>query len=429
MDQELSNTNEALTIKKIIDDFIQKRLADKLAKLKETEITKETLNNYLPENWIADAAKRVSQLQLVTHAIKYINPDAKGTNIYLTRSDADNNTGFVSTCTLPKKTKRHDVTGNAASLDVYKFLQLTCENETILDRFLRSDPSLYAALPGNDEQKESWFKAFAGIIKTTSEPVSHELAKQIYFPVGDNEYHIVAPLFPTSLVQIIYQNIQTRFSDSTKTAREAKKKSKPHHEGYSEFRNLAIQKFGGTKPQNISQLNSERGGKIYLLPSIPPQWEMQELKPPLRITSIFNKLFEFRVRHVIKKLKFHLKKNKDSNNREIRDKRADYINQLCDELINLAAKIQQLPSGWSTHTTCKLPDSQKYWLDPGRGIVDKEWLRLKELSNWRDEVSDDFARWLNSKLQTKELAHFGDNEHNHWKKLLNHEFSLLKEIF
>lgn len=26
-----------------------------------------------------------------------------------------------------------------------------------------------------------------------------------------------------------------------------------------EYPNLAVQKFGGTKPQNISQLNSERG--------------------------------------------------------------------------------------------------------------------------------------------------------------------------
>jgi CRISPR-associated protein Csy1 len=253
------------------------------------------------------------------------------------------------------------------------------------------------------------------------------LAKQLYFPVAENDYHIIAPLFPTSLTHVIFQHVQTRFSEETKVAREARRKKKPHTHGYYEHINLAIQKFGGSKPQNISQLNSERGGKIYLLASLPPLWQDQGLKPPLYITSLFPKKFAARVRPIIIKLRKHLKKYKVWNNKDIRQTRADLVNQICDELINFATKIQQLPASWSNDPKCKLSINQKFWLDPNRAKLDEEWKKLKKAGKWRKEVSNDFARWLNSTLEMKELPHFGDNEHREWKKILNHELNLLRD--
>ena len=49
-----------------------------------------------------------------------------------------------------------------------------------------------------------------------------------------------------------------------------------HVEAYA---SLAVQELGGTKPQNISQLNSERRGDNYLLASLPPVWKTVAVQP------------------------------------------------------------------------------------------------------------------------------------------------------
>lgn len=53
------------------------------------------------------------------------------------------------------------------------------------------------------------------------------------------------------------------------------------------YTNVAVQQLGGTKPQNISQLNSERRGNKGLLASLPPVWRSIELKPLLGSESLF----------------------------------------------------------------------------------------------------------------------------------------------
>ncbi|MER2539161.1 MAG: type I-F CRISPR-associated protein Csy1, partial [Azonexus sp.] len=66
-------------IKAVINTFLQERLQPKLEKLKpeEDEQRQALLLDYLPANWIANAAKNVWQLELATHVLKYTHPDAK----------------------------------------------------------------------------------------------------------------------------------------------------------------------------------------------------------------------------------------------------------------------------------------------------------------------------------------------------------------
>lgn len=61
-----------------------------------------------------------------------------------------------------------------------------------------------------------------------------------------------------------------RFSEESKAIRDARKAGKWHSQPDIRFPNLAEMHFGGTKPQNISLLNSVRGGRVWLLPSMPP---------------------------------------------------------------------------------------------------------------------------------------------------------------
>lgn len=67
------------TLRQLIESFIQERLQGKLDKLKPDEDVKRQslLAGHRREAWLADAARRVGQLQLVTHTLKPIHPDAR----------------------------------------------------------------------------------------------------------------------------------------------------------------------------------------------------------------------------------------------------------------------------------------------------------------------------------------------------------------
>ena len=70
-------------LRALIADFLQKRLNDKLEKLAPEDPKRAELQQeFIPAAWLEDAARRVGQIQAVTHSLKPIHPDAKGTNLY-----------------------------------------------------------------------------------------------------------------------------------------------------------------------------------------------------------------------------------------------------------------------------------------------------------------------------------------------------------
>jgi CRISPR-associated protein Csy1 len=422
--QDISVEEEAQALKKLMEDFLQERLQKKLSESKNNTDNSKIANAYQLEIWLADAAQRVNQIQLVTHANKFINPAVKGTNIYLPLQSLSTENKKVSTRTLLER--KEDAVGNAAVLDVYKFLQLTFNNQSLLSRILNNNIALIKAFPGTDTQKETWLNVFKNIIQTKTPLATHSLAKQIYFPVG-NGYHILAPLFPTSLAHAVFEKIQLRFDGETKMVREARKEKLSHPQGYREYVDLLVQKFGGSKPQNISQLNSSRGGKCYLLPSLPPAWKSKVFKPPLNTQSILN-IFKPKVRSLIEKLCIFLTKIY-SNNFSVRQTREDLVAQICDQFLFFAAKIQNLPAGWSRDIACQLPLHQKLWLDPGRAEIEPEWQYQRQNTDWQSEVSHDFAIWLNNTLnktlKTKKII-VGDPEYLEWKNVIREELKIME---
>ncbi len=439
MQDEIVNIGEVQELRNLIDSYIDEKIKKteenkkKKKAGKEDPATEKIVEEEIDSTkakcvWLASAASRAAQRQIVTHAIKYLNPDAKGSEFLVEIHEQANNS-FVSTSTLSPVKQKKDSTGNAAALDVFVFLtEIIFQNENLLSRILRSDKILIEALPGSDEEKKTWLKQFAKIcLPNKPEPCSHTLAKQIYFPVGDG-YRILAPLFPTTLAHEVFENISdSKFGEENVNARNAKKARKPHTTANREFLNLAEQKFGGTNKQNISYLNSKRNGKIYLLPSLPPQWQSSKIKLPFHIHTIFHKNhFSWRVRDLTNQLKNFLNKT-DYNNSIIRQTRADLVSYIIDELMCFAMELQGQNPGWSAKQECsKLSSSQAFWLDPGRSISDPEWGKQRQMSDWKSDVSHDFASWLNQSLQTDENR-FGDDEFTEWKKLLERQLHLLKE--
>ena len=409
--------------------FLQERLQAKLDKLKDEEDDKrqEVLAQHQPTAWLKDAARRVQQIQAVTHALKPIHPDARGTNLY------------VEPSTLPALAElgSHalgvrfvgDVVGNAAALDVYKLLKLEVHGRSLLTALLAHAADALAALHTDPQQAQALRDALVSLTQSRAEsPSSHTLAKQLYWLTGsdacdDAHYTLLAPLYATSLAHAVHAQVQEdRFGEANTAARKAKYARKMHDGVFHDYPGLAVQNMGGTKPQNISQLNSERRGVNYLLSSLPPKWRGSAVRLPVHAASVFDRLFIARpeVRNTVRALRVFLESNPDAN-LATRERREALLDTLLDELVSLAAELQQLlPPGWSRDDErfADLHRSEQLWLDPLRAEQPdeadfaREWLQL----DWPAVVGQRFANWLNAQLRGK--LPLGDAEARAWEKEL-----------
>src|SRR5690606_3648587 len=189
-------------------------------------------------------------------------------------------------------------------------------------------------------------------------------------------------------------------------------------------------KLGGTKPQNISQLNSERGGVNYLLASLPPHWGQ---RTPLNLrgkASAFDVFFRYEgVRYQVGSLISLLKENAEARpTMELRQARERIEQDLAASLAAFGAESRRYhPAGWSRDADCRLPLSECLWLDPGRVELpdrsdhpdhdqDREFREAYVRGDWPDEVALRFANWLNARLRSVGITAVGDIEARHWAR-------------
>ena len=411
-----------------ISAFLQERLQAKLDKLKPDDPQRdEVIASFAHDVWLACAAKRVEQIQAVTHSLKPIHPDARGTNLY------------VEPRTLPPLAElgSHalgerfvgDVVGNAAALDVYKMLKLEVNGRSLLTALLAQDADALAALHTDPAQAQALRDAFVSLTQPRAEgPSSHTLAKQLYWLTGtdacdDAHYTLLAPLYATSLAHAVHAQVQEdRFGEANKAARQARRERKVHDGVFHDYPGLAVQNMGGTKPQNISQLNSERRGMNYLLSSLPPKWKVNAQRFPTHADSVFTRYFDSRplVRQTVKTLRRYLESNPNPV-KDTRDHRKELVDVLVDEMVNMAAELQHaLPPGWTLDDPrfSALNEDEQTWLDALRAELPEEddfanrWLAME----WPDAIGTRFGNWLNARLEGK--LSFSDIEFRAWKKEL-----------
>lgn len=412
-------------LRKTIDDFLATRRNAKLEKLAPDDPKREELHaQYDLHTWLSDAARRVSQIQAATHTLKAIHPDARGTNLYC-------HPGTLPDCSLVSSRLLEgacatDVIGNAAALDVNKFLSQLYQGKTLLAWMQEDEDTVIAAFQTDDpEMARQWVQAFLGLIRSPERHASHTLAKQVYWLVGDDpgedsQFHLLSPLYASSLAHSVYATIQEhRFNDETKAAREARRNNTSCEYIIHEYLNVAVQKLGGTKPQNISQLNSERKGVNYLLSSCPPVWRSQDLKPPYGMQSVF-KRFErnSEVKTLVRDLRTFLESNPTSN-LATRNRRDDLLSGILGEIRLLAEEYCTLSPGWSANSTCRLVEAEQCWLDPQRALQDVAFAEIWQRMTWVDEIKRRFANWLNE--QIGERLSLGDIEHEYWADLFDDE--------
>ena len=365
---------------------------------------------YEPKAWLTDAAKRAGQINLVTHAAKFTHGDSKSSSIY---SEAVAQEGYLSTAALSGL--EPDAVGNAAALDVAKLLQTRVDGgDSLLASLKRGDRAALAAFTDDANQLDEWIAGFSCAL-TPGEPASHKLAKQGYFPVGEN-YHLLSPLFATSLVHAMHQKmIAFRFGDDIKAIWKARREKTWHPTPLTLFPDSAEIHFGGTKPQNISYLNSVRGGRSWLLSCQPPQWKKAD-KPPTALRSIFTLggQFDRRANSTVQLLVSLLARTGDYTNVRIREARDEYIDALIDLLFVVASELQR--DTWQNWTlSCeRLVPHQQLWLDPWRTKTDEAFRLERDKDDWQVSVATDFALWLNARL-SKALKYLGYVEQREWQ--------------
>ncbi|HJF27999.1 MAG TPA: type I-F CRISPR-associated protein Csy1 [Acinetobacter lwoffii] len=434
--------SEPANIRELIEQYIQGRLNEKLEKLKADDVAEreKLLEKYQVETWLEDASLRISQLRLATHTPKQLHPDSKASAMFYNSSE--NTHHFVGSQGLMLEA---DVIGNAAVLDVFKLLRLKFKNISLLDRLLNTDAEFIQALALNSETAQLRYQRFLAFSQLPNELNAGRLSKQVLFPVEKDEYHTLVLLYPSALVHRAYQQLSDdRFGDESKKLREARFKKLHQAQESREYPNLLVQNFGGSKPQNISQLNSDRRGSMWLLPSIPPTWQGQIVELP-KGDSVFTGYLSNRkdVKPLLAKIITLYRKEDRQNNVDFRDQRDDLVAQLADCVIDMSFELQQSASSGWTQKKRAFNRAESFWLDRGyrEELFDKEdadeltedeaeWLQAYRERDWYTEVGSNFGQWLNDILSKKaKLVDLDDHEVRVWSIILRDQLQLLKEEF
>ena len=432
-------------IRKVIVDFLQQRLANnssykseltKLEKAKQAGDQKavnesqqkmsELSKRFDFENWMEDAAtRRLFWISICHHSSKAIHSSSLGDNVNNFTIVKPNEQQYVSSSTPTHLVA--DSSGNAAGLDIFSLLnQCINGDKTLLELIIDDHPAVLKAL-SDDEQKAAIYLAnFKKVIFNDFEkPKADELNKQLYWPNSEesylsqqeDNYRLLVPLHPTSLCNVVYQKVQTRFSDENRQAREQRRLKEAEHQPYFTFHELAVVKLGGSNPQGVSQLTSKQGGRNYLLPSMPPKFENKDFfSITENLRTIFNGSLQYICRSGFRSLYESIEASKNSV--EIRNKRKQSFEKILTILLKFAKHIQTtMPVGWSRD--CSLKAHQTYWLDPKRKELEgqEDFKRQYEQGEWLISLERDFAKWIENALEqkfTNNKEEFSEIEFKEW---------------
>jgi CRISPR-associated protein Csy1 len=348
----------------------------------QAAIQQEADDKFSLPTWLPDAARRAAWLSMVSHPGKFSHPSAKTSAIIADSHQA--NDGYLRTGNVAYEL---DVFGNAAAMDVYKFLSLPLgDGQTVLQHLEQNSAQAQQLLNVPTAGYDSLRSGFLTVKQNDGVNKTDGLVKQVYFPV-DADYHLLSILTPAGLLTQTKSRIDVmRFSEATKQAKDSRRKNEHHAEGFDDMLGLTVTLYGGTKPQNISVLNNQNAGRAYLLSSIPPTFEQRQVRLPTR-HFFRNSLSARRFQDSFQTLDRLMRSG--VNNVHVRDGIRNTLKYLIDSVLQQAFRIRASSAGWSQAEHYQtLPLAQRIWLD------DANLEQREKSDDWLDEVAGDFARWI-----------------------------------
>lgn len=347
--------------------------------LSEYVQTQAKLKKMLPDEYLDYVAKGADKGYLSSHVGKFGNPDSR-TNI-LAEADPSSLPGYV--CYGNTKDAPLDVAVAAVYIAAGKFLCLTLEDgQTVLKHLLRDTDFIRKEMEAITDHYDAMREQLLTVENAPAVKRTDSTLKQIYFPVGDGEYHLMTPLTSPSFMYAL----KKRLLDMNRGRREARDGKQ---DAYCEIRDITAVGFGGSHPKNISALNALNGGVAWLLPSFPPVLDKNKVHKPRReffFETVYYKRFSKEFVALAKVIVNW------RNNNDVRIQRDDVVMTLMEGVISYATWLrEENPAGWTVKT--KLDEDERIWLDSAYDIERKEEYR------WIKSISMRFAGWIDSSMQ------------------------------
>lgn len=407
-----------LMLEPSISEFFQTRKDAWLIKNIRKNMSDEEINQkqvdcqtiFSLEEWLPNASRRAWQMSMSTHPCTFSHPSSrKNINGYVTPIIAEcekKTDGFLRTGNANVET---DALGNAAALDVLKFLSLIMsDGKKLLDHIVENSDISKELLDIKSMSYPELREGFLNISNNDDDIVTSSKIKQVFFPVNDG-YHQLSLLTNSGLVYELRKRIDVlRFSEAVKELRSCKRENEFSENGYSEIYEITTMGYGGTKPQNISVLNSQNGGKAHLLSSLPPMLKQRSINFPKNsfFTDSFYKRDYADVFNALHKL---FKTN--YNNINIREGRNYRVQELIDRIVDKMWAIRASTES-QFYDSSQLKAHQRVWLD-------KNYIDERESSDeWLDKLTQEISAWtirMYEKTLGKQAIKLGEAER---KKIL-----------
>ena len=410
VDDKLKKIDERLAKETVKRDL---ELVSELTRKKQDRITNADIAGWLDEN-----CPKAERLSKASHGPKYSHGYSKATAVFI---DEYSEESLVTTSCIADLDV--DFVGDGAVSAVAGLLRLRLEGKWFFEYILERDEAILSAFSSDTTKVADWIDGLSKAL-LAEEVNSHSLAKQIYFPAEEG-YHLLSPLYASCLSQ----EVTNKISDKAKVASDARRNYQPSDLSIVSFPKLGIVEYGGSKPQNISKLNSERGGRGYLLDCQPPTWQSKGTLPQTSLQ--FWRQLKGMTKMTLKELREYLEKHQNSPAvRRIKDPINEKVNAIVESFFMLTVNIRLLgqeqggSSSWSDQM--ELTPALALLLNPERAELDAEFREVRELKEWPREIGKEFGTWLNQQLKTDDL-NFGDTERDHWAKIIKNTVSRLRD--
>lgn len=373
------------------ESWLKKNLKSDMTEFEEKAIRLECDDTFSLENWLPNAAKRAGQMSFSTHPCTFSHPSSrKNKNGYVTSIITNVSHQADGYLRSGNTTTALDALGNAAALDVYKFLSIIIEDgRTVIEHIQQDSEWGQSLLSIKTESYDNLKTGFMAMIASDETMITSSKIKQVYFPV-DNDYHLLSILSNSGMIFELRKRIDAlRFSDSVQTGREQRRNNNYSESGYSEIHNITTIGYGGTKPQNVSVLNNQYNGKAHLLLSVPPMLEQREVTFPTKDFFIqtlhyldCNEIF-LRLDNILK-----IERNGTISLDKIRKGRDRCLGDILDVILQKMIVLREVSIKQFFDESSRLPVWQKIWLC-------KQYKKERfEQDDWLDVLCKHIADWI-----------------------------------
>ncbi|HAU1153216.1 TPA: type I-F CRISPR-associated protein Csy1 [Legionella pneumophila] len=405
--------------------WLKKKLKSDMTELEENNIIQECEDIFALENWLPDAAKRAGWVSISTHPCTFSHPSSRknknGDVTSIIAKASRKADGYLRSGNVHVEL---DALGNAAALDVYKFLSLVTEDgKTVKEHIQQNTEVAKSLLSIKTESYENLRVGFLEMVSSNEASITSSKIKQVYFPVG-NDYHQLSILSNSGMIFELRERVDAlRFSDTVQRERELRRDNIYSESGYREIYDVTTIAYGGTKPQNVSVLNNQYSGKAHLLLSAPPIFGQREITFPTKDFFVQSLRYSD-CQEILERLDniFKIERDGRISLDKIRKGRDRCIGDLLDVILQKTMALREASMKQFWEKSSNLPSWQIIWL------CDQYKEERAKLDDWLETLCIQIALWINSayKNSIKHPTMLGEAERRYFNDFINEHREALR---